>query len=80
MRLNSSRYLYKTDISRESGNGIALENVSNRIHLLFGAEYGLHIYSIINVGTDVEISIPKIYDENELKSIRKEYFQSRSEA
>lgn len=78
MRLNSSSHLYKSDISRESGNGIALENVSNRIHLLFGAEYGLHIYSIRDVGTDVEISIPKIYDENELQNIRKEFFQNET--
>ncbi|MDO4633369.1 MAG: histidine kinase [Eubacteriales bacterium] len=38
--------------------GIALENVNNRIHLLFGDEFGLHIFSIAGHGTDVEISIP----------------------
>ena len=38
--------------------GIALVNVNNRIHLLFGEEYGMHVYSIPEKGTDVEITIP----------------------
>lgn len=44
---------------RQSG-GIALNNINNRIRLLFGKEYGLHIYSTPNYGTDVEICLPKI--------------------
>lgn len=39
--------------------GIAIINVNNRIKLLFGEEYGVYIYSTINVGTDVEITLPK---------------------
>ena len=39
-------------------NGIALKNVNNRIQLLFGNYYGLHIYSKLNVGTDVHIILP----------------------
>lgn len=42
----------------ESHGGIALSNVNNRIHLIFGDEYGLHVYSVPGSGTDVEISIP----------------------
>ena len=38
--------------------GIALNNVNNRIRLLFGPEYGMQIFSVKNVGTTVEISIP----------------------
>ncbi|MCR5791975.1 MAG: histidine kinase [Lachnospiraceae bacterium] len=42
----------------EVSGGIALKNVNNRIHLIYGEEYGIHIYSILHKGTDVEISIP----------------------
>lgn len=42
----------------EKKGGIALVNVNNRIHLLFGEEYGMHIYSIQGKGTDVEVSLP----------------------
>ncbi|MGB5824502.1 MAG: histidine kinase [Proteocatella sp.] len=40
--------------------GIAMTNVNNRIKLLFGEEYGIYIYSTLNAGTDVEITLPKI--------------------
>lgn len=46
-----------TDQEGKKG-GIALVNVNNRIHLLFGEEYGMHIYSIKGKGTDVEITLP----------------------
>lgn len=38
--------------------GIAIVNVNNRIKLLFGEQYGIHIYSAEGLGTDVEIVIP----------------------
>ena len=41
-----------------SQGGIALVNVNNRIHLLFGEEYGMHVYSVSGKGTDVEIILP----------------------
>lgn len=44
----------------ESKGGVALVNVNNRIHLLFGEEYGLHVFSMPNVGTDVQIVLPMI--------------------
>lgn len=40
--------------------GIAVVNVNSRIKLLFGDEYGIHIYSTKNVGTDVVITLPKV--------------------
>lgn len=46
------------DTDEEKKGGIALFNVNNRIHLIFGEEYGMHIYSIEQQGTDVEITIP----------------------
>ncbi len=42
--------------------GIALSNVNNRIHLIFGDEYGMHVYSMPGRGTDVEITIPLSYN------------------
>lgn len=48
--------------------GIALINVNNRIHLLFGEEYGMHVYSVEGVGTDVEISLPAITSDREVKN------------
>jgi len=42
----------------EKKGGIALANVNNRIHLLFGEEYGMHAYSIKGKGTDVEVTLP----------------------
>ena len=46
-----------TDKEEKKG-GIALVNVNNRIHLLFGEEYGMHVYSIKDKGTDVEVTLP----------------------
>lgn len=48
----------------ERRGGIALANVNSRIHLIFGEEYGLHVYSVPQKGTDVEITIPFQRDEN----------------
>lgn len=42
----------------KKGGSIAVENVNNRIKILFGEEYGIYIYSKQNVGTDVEITLP----------------------
>ena len=52
---------------RDKKGGIALYNVNHRIHLIYGEEYGLHIFSTENIGTDVEISIPIVHSEQELK-------------
>lgn len=48
------------DIDRKGG--IAIQNVNNRIKLLFGEEYGIHVYSQEGAGTDVEISLPLVKD------------------
>ena len=49
-----------TQQPEEKQGGIALANVNNRIHLIFGDEYGMHVYSMAECGTDVEISIPVV--------------------
>ena len=61
----SSFSIANTD--QEVKGGYALVNVNNRIRLLFGDEYGLHIFSVPGVGTDVEISLPAISSDRELK-------------
>lgn len=57
---------HKLDIREEKAedsknkSGIAVNNVNSRIKLLFGEEYGIHIYSLLGHGTDVEITLPLI--------------------
>ncbi|PXX53703.1 histidine kinase/DNA gyrase B/HSP90-like ATPase [Hungatella effluvii] len=50
--------------SGERGNGIALTNVSQRIKLIFGDDYGLNLYSTKGIGTDVEIILPIMTDKS----------------
>ena len=38
--------------------------MNRRLKLLFGEEYGLHINSLEEVGTEVEISLPYVDDES----------------
>lgn len=58
--------LEQTEEYRESGDGIALSNVNQRIQLAFGNRYGLRLYSTTGIGTDVEIWLPKKVDRNDL--------------
>ncbi|WP_228351848.1 sensor histidine kinase [Variimorphobacter saccharofermentans] len=46
----------------KSKGGIALRNVSQRIKLLFGEDYGIHVYSTLGFGADVHITLPKIME------------------
>lgn len=45
---------------KKKNAGIALINVNQRLKFYFGSEYGLKVYCTQNVGTSVEISLPKI--------------------
>jgi two-component system, sensor histidine kinase YesM len=47
----------------ETHGGIAIVNVNNRIKLLFGEEYGICMYSTLNVGTEVEVTLPLIKED-----------------
>ncbi len=53
---------------QETKGGLALVNVDNRIRLLFGDEYGLHVFSVPGAGTDVEITLPAITSDREVKN------------
>jgi len=50
---------------KKKRDSIALNNVCRRIKLLFGEEYGIHIFSMVDMGTDVRISIPIIKSQRE---------------
>lgn len=53
---------------KKKRGSIALNNVCRRIKLLFGEEYGIHIFSVVDVGTDVRINIPIIKSQKEFQS------------
>lgn len=44
----------------ETDHGVGLSNIQNRVHLYYGASYGLHIQSKKDVGTLVTLTIPRI--------------------
>ena len=44
----------------EQHDGIALYNINRRIKLTYGRQYGLRIYSTVDVGTNVTICLPKL--------------------
>jgi len=48
----------------DSKGGIGLGNVNHRIRLLFGEDYGIDIQSSRDMGTRVEIRIPKTEEAN----------------
>jgi len=43
----------------KAGMGVSLLNIQERIHLLYGREYGLYLQSLENAGTDVCMVLPK---------------------
>lgn len=53
-------------VRKDQKGGLALVNVDNRIRLLFGNEYGLHVFSIKGSGTDVEITLPAITSDHDV--------------
>lgn len=48
--------------------GVALVNVDNRIRLLFGEEYGLHVFSMPGLGTTVDITLPIITSDRDVRN------------
>jgi two-component system, sensor histidine kinase YesM len=47
--------------------GIAIANINQRLKLLWGNEYGITISSTLNMGTDVELTLPLESDYSQLK-------------
>ncbi len=56
------------NVEKKKKGSIALNNVCRRIKLLFGEDYGVHIFSMADVGTDVRISIPIIKSQKGVQS------------
>lgn len=54
-------------LAREKG-GIAIVNVNNRIHLMFGETYGISINSAPGVGTDVMINLPLVTSKRQINN------------
>ena len=54
-------------MAKEQG-GIAIVNVNNRIHLIFGETYGISINSTPGVGTDVMINLPLTTSRRQIKN------------
>lgn len=74
--------LVLTDSNRvhKHGSGVGLVNVNNRIHLLFGKEYGVHIESELDEGTTVAIRFPAIpYTEENREFIEQGYWLRKEE-
>lgn len=46
-------------ISMQGHSSIGIKNVNQRIKAYYGAEYGLHLESRVNVGTTISIRLPK---------------------
>lgn len=45
--------------------GIALRNVNSRIRLMFGEDYGLHIFSAAGIGTECCVTLPLLLGQEE---------------
>ncbi len=58
--LNEKIENYKTTLQTTQVKhvGIAMPNIDQRLKILFGKDYGIHVFSIEGIGTDVEIYIP----------------------
>lgn len=70
-KLNTQSFDYvKSDGEKKAGIGIV--NVNNRIKLLYGEKYGINIYSTLNVGTDVEITLPLIAKKGNKNKMKEE--------
>ncbi|MFI3174039.1 MAG: sensor histidine kinase [Bacillota bacterium] len=54
--------------AEERRGGLALVNVDERIRLLFGEEYGLHVFSHLGLGTDVEVHLPVVTSDRDVKN------------
>ena len=69
-KLKASDGIITTEDEKVKNNGIALENVNNRLRLLYGQDYGIKVSSTLDFGTEVELTIPAIYKEEDDSVIR----------
>lgn len=67
-KLKQNIIAYNVNEDKSKKGGIALINVCRRIKLLFGENYGIHVFSIPELGTDVRITLPIVR-----KNMEKDY-------
>lgn len=72
-----SQPVYESLHISKDKDGIALVNVNNRIHLLFGEQYGITLNSVQGIGTDTVITLPLVASEKELQK-RTDHCEKRS--
>lgn len=52
-------------VTAQKKGGIALRNVNSRIRLMFGENYGLHIFSAVDIGTECCVTLPLLLQKGE---------------
>jgi two-component system sensor histidine kinase YesM len=57
------------EVSAQGSGGYGIKNVNERLTMLFGEDYRLHIASTIGTGTTVTIRLPIIHNEEEWVSL-----------
>jgi len=55
------------DVEQSNHLGIAIININQRLKLLWGSEYGITVSSTLNMGTDVEVTLPLVNNLSLLK-------------
>lgn len=60
---------YVDDPTHVFGNGVALININQRIILNYGEGYGVTLASTSGVGSEVELTLPVIYDDESKESL-----------
>lgn len=58
--------LHHKVVTSKRGSGIGVHNVDDRLKLLFGKQYGVTIISVLDEGTTVRMTIPKVRDSDEI--------------
>lgn len=60
MKVDSSVLSAPKNEARQFLSGIGIQNVRERIHLLYGKEYGVQVSSVVGEGTKIRICLPVI--------------------
>jgi two-component system sensor histidine kinase YesM len=54
----------------QASNHIGIVNVNERIHLMFGPDYGITVQSRKGIGTQILLRIPIITDKEEIAHVQ----------
>lgn len=61
----SKPYYMISQYDSEVKGGMALYNINNRLKLMYGEKYGIQLFSTEGIGTEVQITLPKMKKEKE---------------